>query len=121
MRLSLHFFLSGGGAGPPAPPRGRPRGPMTREEAQRLREEEMASQAQGKDCFIIPQANLDRFLPDGVTVSHFQQSEICCFSLNKREENKIRSHHFLSNVCQARKLWDTKRTFYLNCLSIVLF
>ena len=42
---------------------------MTREEAQRLREEEMASQAQGKDCFIIPQANLDRFLPDGVTVS----------------------------------------------------
>ena len=41
---------------------------MTREEAQRLREEEMASQAQGKDCFIIPQANLDRFLPDGVTV-----------------------------------------------------
>ena len=23
----------------------------------------------GKDCFIIPQANLDRFLPDGVTVS----------------------------------------------------
>jgi len=54
--------------GPPAPPRGRPRGPMTREEAQRLREEEMASQAQGKDCFIIPQANLDRFLPDGVTL-----------------------------------------------------
>lgn len=42
---------------------------MTREEAQRLREEEMAAQAQGKDCFIIPQANLDRFLPDGVTVS----------------------------------------------------
>ena len=36
---------------------------------QRLREEEMAAQAQGKDCFIIPQANLDRFLPDGVTVS----------------------------------------------------
>ena len=22
-----------------------------------------------QDCFIIPQANLDRFLPDGVTVS----------------------------------------------------
>lgn len=41
---------------------------MTREEAQRLREEEMAAQAQGKDCFIIPQANLDRFLPDGVTL-----------------------------------------------------
>ena len=56
--------------GPPAPPRpGRGRGPMTREEAARLREEELASQAHGKDCFIIPQANLDRFLPDGVTVS----------------------------------------------------
>ena len=60
----------GGGGGPPAPPRGRARGPLTREEAHRLREEEMASQAQGKDCFIIPQANLDRFLPDGVTVSN---------------------------------------------------
>ena len=60
--------------GPPAPtPRGRGRGPMTREEAQRLREEEMASQAQGKDCFIIPQANLDRFLPDGVTVRFYRQ------------------------------------------------
>merc|ERR1719215_184459 len=59
---------SGGSGGPPAPPRGRGRGPMTREEAQRLREEEMAAQAQGKDCFIIPQANLDRFLPDGVTL-----------------------------------------------------
>lgn len=57
-----------GSGGPPAPPRGRGRGPMTREEAQRLREEEMAAQAQGKDCFIIPQANLDRFLPDGVTL-----------------------------------------------------
>ena len=42
---------------------------MTREEAQRLREEELAGQGHGKDCFIIPQANLDRFLPDGVTVS----------------------------------------------------
>ena len=42
---------------------------MTREEAQRQREEELAGQAHGKDCFIIPQANLDRFLPDGVTVS----------------------------------------------------
>eukprot|EP00092_Neocalanus_flemingeri_P026433 GFUD01028654.1.p1 GENE.GFUD01028654.1~~GFUD01028654.1.p1 ORF type:complete len:397 (+),score=86.11 GFUD01028654.1:71-1192(+) len=57
-----------GGAGPPAPPRGRGRGPMTREEAQRLREEELAGQGHGKDCFIIPQANLDRFLPDGVTL-----------------------------------------------------
>lgn len=56
------------GGGPPAPPRGRGRGPMTREEAARLREEELASQAHGKDCFIIPQANLDRFLPDGVTL-----------------------------------------------------
>merc|ERR1719490_1577 len=54
---------------PGAPPRGRgPRAPMTREEAQRLREEELAGQAHGKDCFIIPQANLDRFLPDGVTL-----------------------------------------------------
>jgi len=57
-----------GGTGPPAPPRGRGRGPMTREEAQRLREEELAGQGHGKDCFIIPQANLDRFLPDGVTL-----------------------------------------------------
>lgn len=65
----MYEFLSGAGA-PGAPPRGRPRGPMTREEAQRLREEELAGQAHGKDCFIIPQANLDRFLPDGVTVSN---------------------------------------------------
>ena len=68
--IFAHFFgFAGGGAGPPAPPRGRGRGPMTREEAQRLREEELAGQGHGKDCFIIPQANLDRFLPDGVTVS----------------------------------------------------
>ena len=64
-----NITVVGGGAGPPAPPRGRGRGPMTREEAQRLREEELAGQGHGKDCFIIPQANLDRFLPDGVTVS----------------------------------------------------
>ena len=42
---------------------------MPREEAVRLREEELAVQAVAKDCFIIPQANLERFLPDGVTVS----------------------------------------------------
>ena len=62
--FSYNFFnfvgFAGGGAGPPAPPRGRGRGPMTREEAQRLREEELAGQGHGKDCFIIPQANLDR-------------------------------------------------------------
>ena len=44
---------------------------MTREEAQWLREEELSGQGHGKDCFMIPQANLDRFLPDGVTVSSF--------------------------------------------------
>ena len=44
---------------------------MTREEAQWLREEELSGQGNGKDCFMIPQANLDRFLPDGVTVSSF--------------------------------------------------
>ena len=64
----FHFVgFAGGGAGPPAPPRGGGRGPMTREEAQRLREEELAGQGHGKDCFIIPQANLDRFLPDRVS------------------------------------------------------
>jgi len=58
-----------GSNGPPAPPgRGRGRGPMTREELQKVREEELANQQHGKDCFIIPQANLDRFLPDGVTL-----------------------------------------------------
>lgn len=41
---------------------------MTREEAARIREEELAVQAVAKDCFIIPQANLERFLPDGVTL-----------------------------------------------------
>jgi len=66
--IFIIFLITGGGAGPPAPPRGRGRGPMTREEAQRLREEELAGQGHGKDCFIIPQANLDRFLPDGVTL-----------------------------------------------------
>ena len=52
---------------------------MTREEAARLREEEMAAQAQGKDCFIIPQANLDRFLPDGVTVRSRMSQEFVPF------------------------------------------
>jgi hypothetical protein len=42
---------AGGGNGPPAPPRGgrgRTGGPMTREELQRLREEELANQHHGK-------------------------------------------------------------------------
>ena len=68
---------------------------MTREEAQRLREEEMAAQAQGKDCFIIPQANLDRFLPDGVTVGII--SVLISWILHQ-EEGCLGTFSFLTNV-----------------------
>jgi len=79
-----------GVAGPPgAPPRGRGRGPMTREEAQRLREEELASQVHGKDCFIIPQANLDRFLPDGVTLPREPRKSNNLINILEVEDPKI--------------------------------
>ena len=55
-----------------APPKGPPRRKMTREEILALRrqqgEDGAAKQTPNKDCFIIPQGNLERFLPDGITV-----------------------------------------------------
>ena len=58
--------------GQAGPPRGPPRRKMTREEMMVLRrqqgEDVAAKQAPNKDCFIIPQGNLERFLPDGITV-----------------------------------------------------
>ncbi len=57
-----------------APPRARgPRPPMTREEAAMRAQEEGGAvrphQHFQKDCFIIPQESVERFLPDGVAVS----------------------------------------------------
>jgi hypothetical protein len=52
-----HVIGAGGGNGPPAPPRGgrgRTGGPMTREELQRLREEELANQHHGKGRSHLP-------------------------------------------------------------------
>ena len=60
----------------------------------------MASQAQGKDCFIIPQANLDRFLPDGVTVrflvsftNEWKEEKTCLiFTLSRvKRDNFVRA------------------------------
>lgn len=78
-----------GPGAPGAPPRGRGKGPMTREEAQRLREEELAGQAHGKDCFIIPQANLDRFLPDGVTLPRDPRKANNLINILEVEDPKI--------------------------------
>ena len=52
---------------------------MTREELARMREEELAVNQVAKDCFIIPQANLERFLPDGVTVSATNRPGTVCY------------------------------------------
>ena len=58
--------------GPSATPRGPPRRKLTRDEAIALRRQEgkepAAQRSTEKDCFIIPQGNLERFLPDGITV-----------------------------------------------------
>ena len=59
-----------------APPRTRAsRTPMSPEEmARRSREMEafQASQTYERDCFIIPQESVERFLPDGISVSFYQ-------------------------------------------------
>ena len=60
--------------GQSGPPKGPPRRKMTRDEAMALRGERKESSVQRsseKDCFIIPQGNLERFLPDGITVQIF--------------------------------------------------
>ena len=58
--------------GQPGPPKAQPRRKMTREEIVALRrhqaEEATTQRTVNKDCFIIPQNNLERFLPDGITV-----------------------------------------------------
>jgi len=58
---------------PAGPPKGPPRRKMTRDEMIALRrqdgKEPSAQRSSEKDCFIIPQGNLERFLPDGITVS----------------------------------------------------
>ena len=98
-RSSLPPPGGGGPYGPEVPPRGPPRrrppmnpgdpmggggvpgGSSTLPMAVRRRDEvdgRTASQRQAangaKDCFIIPQGNLERFLPDGITVSQSQIS-----------------------------------------------
>jgi len=85
--------------GPPAPPRGRGRPPMTREELARMREEELANQPHSKDCFIIPQANLDRFLPDGVTLPREQKKTNQIINILEVEDPKlIVSFHLMGRL-----------------------
>ena len=52
-----------------------PRRKMTRDEMLALRSQERkessVQRSSEKDCFIIPQGNLERFLPDGITVQIF--------------------------------------------------
>ena len=53
------------------PPKGPPRRKLTRDEMLALRNQSKETSVQRsseKDCFIIPQNNLERFLPDGITV-----------------------------------------------------
>ena len=53
------------------PPKGPPRRKLTRDELLALRNQSKEASVQRsseKDCFIIPQNNLERFLPDGITV-----------------------------------------------------
>ena len=54
------------------PPKGPPRRKLTRDEMAALRSQERkessVQRSSEKDCFIIPQGNLERFLPDGITV-----------------------------------------------------
>ena len=53
------------------PPKGPPRRKLTRDELLALRnqsKETSVARSSEKDCFIIPQNNLERFLPDGITV-----------------------------------------------------
>ena len=57
---------------PAGPPKGPPRRKLTRDEMVALRnasKETSVQRSSEKDCFIIPQNNLERFLPDGITVS----------------------------------------------------
>ena len=57
------------GAPPRGPPRRRPLSKDGTEVAVRRHDEADAGRTrQNKDCFIIPQGNLERFLPDGITV-----------------------------------------------------
>ena len=56
---------------PGGPPKGPPRRKLTRDELMALRRKDGGKDApktSEKDCFMISQANLERFLPDGITV-----------------------------------------------------
>ena len=63
-----------------APPRQRvSRTPMSPEERALLQQQEQARQAQAqasRDCFIIPQQSVERFLPDGIAVRNFSFPKI---------------------------------------------
>lgn len=56
---------------PGGPPKGPPRRKLTRDELMALRRKDGSKDAprtSEKDCFMISQANLERFLPDGITL-----------------------------------------------------
>ena len=71
---SLPNRQSGSEIGPSSPPKGPARRKLTRDEMIALRRQEgkepSVQRSTEKDCFIIPQGNLERFLPDGITVKN---------------------------------------------------
>ena len=57
--------------GGPPPPRTRRPPPNQSLRDESPRGPDAASSGVNKDCFVIPQENLERFLPDGITVRNF--------------------------------------------------
>jgi len=91
---------------------------MTREEAQRLREEELAGQAHGKDCFIIPQANLDRFLPDGVTLPRDPRKANNLINILEVEDPKIIVSFHLMGQLQLHPITPALANPLVNSLDV---
>ena len=73
--------------GGPPPPRSRratqPQGPRGDDQSVAVRQIDPPATSVSKDCFVIPQENLERFLPDGITVSTFCFLNFHFFNVNK--------------------------------------
>ena len=59
--------------GPPPPRSRRPAQPSAARDPDQPRSIDPPSTNVSKDCFVIPQENLERFLPDGITVRNIEQ------------------------------------------------
>ena len=59
------------------------------------------SRQSNKDCFIIPQGNLERFLPDGITVTAHQNKRICknmFYVLKKLNSHRKAKNHMIDTI-----------------------